>query len=197
MPPNSELVRMIEEAAAAASPSRAHIAAVQLEVDAGADVVAAVTKVQALFRGRTGRMRVAHDGSRLGTQLDRAQSALSTLQLAMESSSEQSKPNMIGELRTFVHQTSKLLSCAQSSLALRIALDDGHQRTTRTNYLIPLNERIGPEPETRTWETEWDELRRAKVCQRAARELRQPAQGGGQSEDGQRQELALICIRPA
>ena len=143
MPPNSELVRMIEEAAAAASPSRAHIAAVQLEVDAGADVVAAVTKVQALFRGRTGRMRVAHDGSRLGTQLDRAQSALSTLQLAMESSSEQSKPNMIGELRTFVHQTSKLLSCAQSSLALRIALDDGHQRTTRTNYLIPLNERIG------------------------------------------------------
>ena len=112
-------------------------------------------------------MRASADGSRLGAQLERANQALSTLQLAMEKSSETSKPNMIEEMRSFVHQTSKLLSCAQTSLALRIALDNDHQRTTRTNYLLPLNERIGPEPETGTWEDEWHELRHAKYEKKA------------------------------
>ena len=63
----------------------------------------------------------------------------------------------VEELREFIQQSHAMLSAAQTSLALRIALNSGRHPTTRSNYLMTLDDRIGPKPERR-WEAEWDTL---------------------------------------
>ena len=87
-----------------------------------------------------------------------ATEAISALQSTLLARPETDPPYHVEELRDFVHSMHTMLSSAQTSLALRIVLNDEHQRTTRSDYLLTLSERIGPEPMDRTWEDEWDAL---------------------------------------
>ena len=95
----------------------------------------------------------------LGQHIAGARAALDTLQDSLLCTSEAEPPHHVDELRDFVHQTHRALSAAQTSLALRIVLNHERQRTTRSDYLLTLHDRIGPAP-NRSWEMEWDAMTR-------------------------------------
>ena len=127
-------------------------------------VEAAATSVQSVFRGHSTRrlVRGRPDSSPpvpLDQSLRNTLSAIRSLQVSLFDSPETSVPNNIDLLREFLHAAQPLVSAAQTSLALRILLASSAQRTTRSDYLLPLSERIGPAP-ARAWEAEWDDLTR-------------------------------------
>ena len=96
----------------------------------------------------------------LREQLLQSTAKLSELRNSLLSLSEVGAQPAVDELRSFVHDTFSLLSAAQTSLALRIALNSDRLPTTRSAYLVTLEERIGSPP-SHAWEAEWPALMQA------------------------------------
>ena len=129
------------------------------------DELAAIVRVQAAFRKKVARARfkrrstfaAAYENSPLHQQMEDVQQAHKWLHHKLASSCETNLPSLVEELREFVHETSQLVSTAQTSLALRIVLNDTHHRTTRSDYLLTLADRLGPRP-AHDWTHEWEAL---------------------------------------
>ena len=129
------------------------------------DELAAIVRVQSAFRKKLARAKVkrrstfatAFKDSPLQDQIENVQQAQQALHDKLVLSCETNLPSLVDELSGFVHETSQLIATAQTSLALRIVLNGKQQRTTRSDYLLTLADRIGPRPE-HDWKVEWEAL---------------------------------------